>query len=572
MSVTPVALARGAFWGAVWGALGSASLAHAGALFVHAPAALPGPQPCAVDDEDPETPSGEGCNTHQAQLADLDGDGDLDIVFANSGGEFTPGDAQPLVIYLNNSTTGTPAFSYATDDLLGGYTGRSQQVAIGDIDGDGDLDLVAPDGYGLQADAVWVNAQNVWENQGAQRLGTTSRAGAVRLGDVDDDGDLDLFIADWGDAPPTSLGVGRLYANDGGGAFVEIPDAIPSDLSDVGTGPVDADFADIDTDNDLDLVIASADGDSLLLVNDGRGAFSEANTQLPTQNGPFAHGADACDVDGDDDLDLWLGDAERDGLEQLMINNGNGSYSNQTELRVAGNTAAEDPAVICADTDQDGDMDAVIASLDGAERVLENDGTGLYSLSAGTFTGSDGGPVNDETHGLALGDIDGDGILDAVTGQGSGDDLTDKVYAGVGSIDDIAPTIRHFDRFVSQVDEQQAAFHFSVQDGSTSELGPRLQWAYANFDGVAVDAAWVGGDLFRASLDLTEGPHTLKACAVDAAGNETCTSEANFSIGDVQDCGCASAPDPTDLALCLSVLGAAFGVSRRRARMGPRSR
>lgn len=548
-------------------------LAHAEPLFVHDPAAIPGPQPCAVDDGDPDTPSGEGCNTHQAQLADLDGDGDLDIVFANGGGEYTAADAQPLAIYLNNSSTGTPAFSYATDDLLGGFTGRVQQVAIGDIDSDGDLDLVVPDGYGLQPDAIWVNTNNSWEDQGPSRIGTTSRAGAVRLGDVDDDGDLDLFISDWGEAPPTSLGVGRLYANDGGGAFVEMPGALPSDLSNTGTGPVDADFVDIDTDNDLDLLIASAEGDSILLVNDGRGGFTEADGQLPSQTGPSVHGPDACDIDGDDDLDLWLDDGERELLEQLLINNGNGSYSNQTDVRVSGNPEAEDHGVTCADTDQDGDMDAVIASLGDTERMLENDGTGVFTLGADTFTDSEGGTISDETFGLALGDIDGDSILDAVTGQGgSGEDLLNKVYTGVGPMDDIAPTLRHFDRFVNQVDEQQATFHFSVHDGATSELGPRLQQAYANFDGEAHEAVWMGGDLFRAPLELTEGAHTLKACAIDPAGNETCTSEANFSIGDVKDCGCASVPDPSSLGPGLGVLCAAFGVSRRRAQNGPRSR
>lgn len=524
--------------------------------FVEDPAGLPSPQPCASD-----TDTTEGCYTNQAQLADLDGDGDLDIVFANGGGYYVPGDAEPLGVYRNDGG----AFTYVTDDAFGGFTGRVRQVAIGDIDSDGDLDVVVPDGYAQQADAVFVNDAGVFTND-PTRLGTTSRAGATRMADVDDDGDLDLFISDWGDAPPTSAGVGHLYLNEGTGYFTESAGAIPADLSPTGTGPIDADFFDMDADNDLDLVIASREGDSLLLVNDGAGVYTDAGGQLPAQGGPYVYGPDACDVDGDDDIDLWLDGGSRNGLEQLMINQGDGTFSDQTNARVDGNPAADDNEVQCADVDQDGDMDAVIASLSDTERVLENDGEGNFGLVDGTFTDAEGGTISDSTLGMAIGDLDGDSVLDAVTGQGeSGQDFLNKVYWGQGAADGQAPTIRHFTLFSNQLAESTELFHFAVQDGVTSEVGPVLQKAYVQYDGAALDAAWMGGDLYRAELELTDGAHTLQACAIDVAGNETCSLEASFSVGEMKDgCGCASGGPSAGSVLLLAL--SVVGVSRRAAR------
>ena len=500
-------------------------------LFVYDPSAIPGPQPCASD----EDPSAEGCYTNQAQLADLDGDGDLDIVYSNGGGYYEPGEAQPLAVYRNDGGV----FSYVTDDALGGFTGRVRQVSIGDIDGDGDLDMIVPDGYAQQPDAVFVNDGGTFANE-PERLGTTSRAGATRLGDVDDDGDLDLFIADWGDAPPSSEGVGHLYLNDGTGEFSEWVGAIPESLSGTGTGPIDSDFLDIDADNDLDLIIASREGDSLLLVNDGRGSFADADEQLPPQGGPYVYGPDACDVDGDNDMDLWLDGGARNGGEQLLLNDGAGTFSDQTNARVEGNPSADDNEVQCADVDQDGDMDAVIASLSDTERVLENDG-GSFTLREDTFVDSADSAISDSTLGMALGDLDGDFILDAVTGQGeSGDDYLNKVYWGTGPTDQIPPVLRHVDTVTDMPDRTTVVLHFAVQEGVTSEVGPVLKLVWADLDGEKQPAMWMGGDLFRVEWELGNGPHTFRACATDPAGNEACSSEQSFSVGgeDGKGCGC----------------------------------
>ena len=546
----------------------AAGAAAAAPLFTESATFIPRPQPCGAG-------ATEGCYSNYVALADLDGDGDLDAVVASGGGYYTPSTTAPMAVYENTGTGfAARAASFAN------FAGRLRQIAIGDVDGDDDLDVIAPDSWAMQPDAVFVNGGD-WRftDDGAARLGTSSRAGAARLGDLDGDGDLDLVLSDWGDDPPSSASRIRVYANDGTGHFVETQGAVPATTAGgTGTGPVDVDLADLDGDFALDLIVASRVGESLFYRNDGDGTFTAAGADLPDQPGPYVYGPDACDVDGDGDLDLWLDGGGADSAEQLMINDGAGHFTDETAARVSGNGSDDDNEVQCADLDGDGDLDAVVASLSGNERLLVNDGTGRFAAAPDAFP-----TVRDATLGLDLGDLDGDGRLDAITAQGEIMPYLNRVYLGAAAqpVDTVAPRLRGIEpRVVTRAG--RTAIRVALSDRATSDSGPRLRTVELEVPGHGrLAARFVGGDLYRAVVD---GPLpaslSITVHATDAHGNvaaipappitvapdggtvDAGTADAGASAeGDGGGC-CGTNRQPPALAVALVAL--AIGLRRRR--------
>src|SRR4029079_13949229 len=117
---------------------------------------------------------------------------------------------------------------------------------------------------------------------------------------------------------------------------------------------------------------------------------------------------------------------------------GAGNFSDETNARVSGNAqGTDDNGVMCADIDDDGDFDAVVIALGTAERLLENDGSGNFTYVPNGFPG----PTNCSLWG-EFGDLDDDGSLDLVTGQGECSS-SDEVYIGNGDqpVDSHAPKI-----------------------------------------------------------------------------------------------------------------------------------
>lgn len=487
---------------------------EASPLFQDALPGLPGPQPCAQ--------TNEGCYSNYVLMADLDLNGRLDLVFANGGGYYESGSAEPLVVYLN---MGEADFRQVTGPDIGDFQGRLRQVAAGDVDDDGMLELYCPDAWGLQPDAFFFfdAATGAFVDEGPERLPLSSHAAAARFGDVDADGDLDLLLSDWGAHPPRSPGTAHLYLNDGTGHFTERLQAIPQDTNAEGTGPIDMDLFDSDGDFDLDLLLASREGNSLLFINDGTGQFLWAQSQLPPQPGPYVYGPDVCDVDGDGDLDLWLDNGSLSLKEQLLINNGHGFFSDETSSRVpsSDNLKEDDNEVQCVDVDDDGDFDALITSLSAQERLLINDGTGTFHLMTDAFPSR-----IDASLGLDLGDLEGDGRLDAVTAQGESGAFLNRLYSALESqpIDAHPPTFRAIETQLEGVAPGLTSLRFAVTDRATSDIGPRLLEAHVTLsDGTQLPARFMGGDLFRAER-LLEADQTLqwKPCATDLYGQTAC--------------------------------------------------
>lgn len=318
---------------------------------------------------------------------DADGDGDRDWLTGAAEGRSTSSTTVgiPPKLYLDAGTGPGPRFVEATKTPFPRLQYSASPAAAGDVDGDGDADLVF-DGLWLQdRNGRYVPGPALPPPAGFQFF---PRSGPGLLVDLDTDGDLDLFLTDGpGRGFPASLAPPRLCRNDGTGAFTAV--AVPPTVSTVGTSCA---AGDVDGDGDLDLVLGSRSPDFqttgarvVLLRNEGNMVFVDAAAQVPSLLYETGYVALA-DVDADSDLDLVLGSDlgyHSTPSVRLFVNDGTGHFSDQTSTRLPLN--ADGIGLAVADLDGDGDVDFTQKqSFGGSSYDYTNNGNGVFTVQAGT--------------------------------------------------------------------------------------------------------------------------------------------------------------------------------------------
>ena len=160
--------------------------------------------------------------TNRVELADLDADGDTDILFANGGGYEAPEEPEASRVFLNN---GDGTFEEATDDVMGDLVGTARVIKVADLDGDGGNDILLGTTYETQSQLLLSSDNATWTNATAERLPAVDLSvGDLELGDVDADGDLDVMLAHWGNggSPFSVTGITQLWLNDGAATFTDV--------------------------------------------------------------------------------------------------------------------------------------------------------------------------------------------------------------------------------------------------------------------------------------------------------------------------------------------------------------
>ncbi len=277
--------------------------------------------------------------------------------------------------------------------ILGSEANRSASIRIGDLDADGDLDVVVANGR------HWPDQNYVFLNQGRARFNVMRPLGSDRsttyaceLADFDGDGDLD--IATGNDMAPC-----QIFLNDGDAQF-----SLQGSFGDV-SSVRSLTVADIDLDGDQDILVTCRGRSNRIYLNDGSAKFDQS-IEFGTKRDSTID-VEVGDVDGDGDLDLVL--ANRDGQPNAwLINDGKLNFD---QTRTFGHAQSQTRAVAVGDFDGNGILDWAIGNIGQSNQLFLGDGKG------GVAKAIDFGEVDSKTYCLAAFDMDRDGDLDLIAGN-----------------------------------------------------------------------------------------------------------------------------------------------------------
>jgi len=329
-----------------------------------------------------------GVNVTQVQLSDINGDGNVDMVAA----------AGDILVRLG---TGNGAFGAVTTYVVNGTNAIA--VALGDLNGDGFIDIVSGEGSTGGVSIYLGSGSGTFTKTGSYSMNTTLND--VALGDFNGDGALDIVTVGI-----NASGTGQIRLGNGNGTFGAASsfamETLPSGIA----------VGDLNGDSILDLVSSGATGVGYTTVRLGTGNGTFGASRSYQTGGATASELALKDLNDDGRLDLvTIGfDAA------VFLNQGDGTFGARTNYAMNGTTGT---SIALGDLNGDGIVD--IASVDDTTKVNVRLGLGggvFGGYTAYTLSGTGG-------TGLGMSDINNDGVLDLAAGSFSGGSIV-TVFLG----------------------------------------------------------------------------------------------------------------------------------------------
>lgn len=299
-----------------------------------------------------------------ATWADMNNDGDMDCFVANWYNVNN-------MLYANN---GSGNFTQISSGPTVNDFGYSETAAWGDYDNDGLVDLYVTNSWGVKKNFLYHNSgNNVFTKiLVGTHVNDAFESRSVNWTDIDNDNDLDLFVTN-----ETNQNE-NIYRNDGGGTFTKLTTGpLLNNLGNTMSGS----WGDYDNDGDLDVFLANDGSVNALFRNDGNFNFTKIINDTVVKSIGHSFSSSWSDIDNDGDIDLFVTNAFNTTLKQLnffYLNNGNSSFTrNSTDIVAMDSTWAYGCAF--GDYDNDGFEDLAVATtrfanVDRPELLYHNNG------------------------------------------------------------------------------------------------------------------------------------------------------------------------------------------------------